>query len=92
MKYYESMDPATAEILYKQVIVEEQEDAKVSEYAQAYSEMKPAAAAAIFESMTDDLELVAKILWQMEPDKRGAILGVMDEEIAAKLTKIMDPD
>ena len=92
VKYYESMDPATAEILYKQVIVEEQEDAKVSEYAQAYSEMKPAAAAAIFESMTDDLELVAKILWQMEPDKRGAILGVMDEEIAAKLTKIMDPD
>lgn len=92
VKYYEGMDPATAEMLYKQVIVQEQVDAEVSNYAQAYSEMKAKDAAAIFENMTDNLELVAKILWQMEPDKRGAILGVMDEEVAAKLTKIMEPD
>lgn len=92
VKYYEGMDPATAELLYKQVIVQEEEDKKITNYAQAYSEMKAKDAAAIFESMTDNLELVAKILWQMEPDKRGAILGVMDEEVAAKLTKIMEPD
>lgn len=91
-KYYEKMDPATAEMLYKQVIVREKEDAELSNYAQAYSEMKAKDAAAIFESMTDNLELVAKILWKMEPDKRGAILGVMDETVAAKLTKIMEPD
>ena len=54
--------------------------------------MKPKEAAEIFEQMTDNLELVAKILWQMEADDRGKILGVMDEEVAAKLTKIMDPD
>ena len=54
--------------------------------------MKPAQAAAIFESMTDDLELAAKILYQMEAGDRGKILGAMDSEIAAKLTKIMDPD
>ncbi|MBP5414701.1 MAG: hypothetical protein ILN61_05615, partial [Lachnospiraceae bacterium] len=64
----------------------------IKNYAQAYSEMKPKEAAEIFEKMTDNLELVAKILWQMEPDARGKILGVMDEEVAAKLTKIMDPD
>lgn len=92
VKYYESMDPATAETLYKQVVVQEQEDKEIAEYAQAYSEMKPKNAAAIFEDMADNLELVAKILWQMEPDKRGAILAAMDPEIAAKLTKIMDPD
>ena len=54
--------------------------------------MKPKEAAEIFEEMTDNLELVAKILWQMEPDSRGKILGVMDEDVAARLTKIMEPD
>ncbi|MCR5799420.1 MAG: hypothetical protein K6G69_05040 [Lachnospiraceae bacterium] len=91
-KYYEKMDPATAETLYKQVIIREQEDAQIKDYAKAYSEMKPKEAAEIFEQMTDNLELVAKILRQMEADERGKILGVMDEEVAAKLTKIMDPD
>lgn len=91
-KYYETMDPATAEVLYKQVIIQQQESAEIKNYAQAYSEMKAKDAAEIFEDMKDNLELVAKILWQMEPDKRGAILGVMDPDVAAKLTKIMDPD
>lgn len=92
VKYYEKMDPATAEALYKQVIVQQEVDAEVENYAKAYSEMKPKEAAAIFEAMTDNLELAAKILWQMEADDRGKILGVMDPEVAAKLTKIMDPD
>ncbi|MCR5399552.1 MAG: hypothetical protein K6E68_08490 [Lachnospiraceae bacterium] len=92
VKYYQSMDPATAESLYKQVIFEEQVSEEVKNYAQAYSEMKPKQAAAIFEDMTDDLELAAKILWQMEPDARGKILGAMDADIAARLTKIMEPD
>lgn len=91
-KYYETMDPATAEALYKQVIIQKEEDELVKNYAQAYSEMKPKQAAEIFEQMTDNLELVARILWQMEPDERGKILGVMDQEVAAKLTKIMDPE
>ena len=92
VKYYESMDPATAEALYKQVIVKQEEDKLIKEYAQAYSDMKPKEAAGIFEQMTDNLDLVAKILWQMDPDARGKILGVMDKEVAAKITKIMDPD
>ena len=28
----------------------------------------------------------------MEAEDRGKILGVMDSEVAAKLTKIMDPE
>ena len=86
------MDPALAGSLYKQVIVEQQTSQEIIDYAKAYSSMKPAQAAAIFESMTDDLELAAKILYQMEAGDRGKILGAMDSEIAAKLTKIMDPD
>ena len=91
-KFYETMDPATAEVLYKQVIAKTQEDGELEAYAQAYSEMKPKEAAGIFEAMTDNLNLAAKILQTMEADDRGKILGVMNPEIAAKLTKIMEPD
>ena len=91
-RYYESMDPETAENLYKQVVREEAISDEIKDYAQAYSEMKPKEAAAIFEEMTNNLDLAAKILGVMEPDDRGAILGAMDPEIAARITKIMDPD
>lgn len=91
-KYYEEMDPATAEYLYKQVVGQTEESDEVKEYAKAYSAMKPKEAAAIFESMTDNLDLAARILGVMEAEDRGKILGVMDPEIASKLTKIMDPE
>lgn len=91
-KYYEQMDPATAEYLYKQVAQKIQETDEVKDYAKAYSEMKPKQAAMIFEEMTDNLDLVSRILKVMEPDDRGKILGAMDQEIAAKITKIMDPE
>lgn len=90
-KYYESMDPATAELLYKQVVQQLEEDGQVQEYASAYSEMKPKEAAAIFEAMEDDLELAAKILNAMSADDRGKILGAMNPEVAARITKIMNP-
>ena len=54
--------------------------------------MKPKEAAAIFESMTDNLQLVARILGVMSADDRGKILGVMDAAVAARVTKIMDPE
>jgi flagellar motility protein MotE (MotC chaperone) len=92
IKYYESMDPSTAEALYKEVVKEQEETQEVKDYAAAYSAMKPKQAAAIFESMTDNLDLVARILGVMSSDDRGNILGAMDSDIAAKITKIMDPE
>lgn len=91
-KYYESMDPETAEYIYKQVITQLQESKEILDYADAYSQMKPKKAAGIFEKMTDNLDLVAKILHAMTADQRGAILAEMDPVIAAKITKIMNPD
>ena len=91
-KYYEAMDPATAEFLYRQVVAEIEEEKEIQAYAQTYSDMKPKQAAAIFEEMTNNLDLVARILNEMSTEDRGKILGVMDSEIAAKLTKIMEPD
>lgn len=91
-KWYEAFDPATAEYLYKQVIITQQASAKIREYAQAYAAMKPKDAAEIFNDMTDNLNLVAKILNAMGAEERGNILAAMEPEIAARLTKIMDPD
>ncbi len=91
VKYYESMDPTTAEAIYARVIAEQAQDLEMSTYAGAYSSMKPKQAAAIFEEM-DDIELVAKILKQMSVEQRGEILGAMTPEFAARLTRIMDPD
>ncbi|MDE5932868.1 MAG: hypothetical protein K2H40_10375 [Lachnospiraceae bacterium] len=91
-KYYELIDPTNAEYLYKQVVEQLQQDAKLTDYAQAYASMEPSAAAKIFESMTNDLELVAKILNQMSAESRGNILANMDSEIAARVTRIMDPE
>ena len=91
-KFYEAMDPTTAEYIYRQVIIQLEEDKQVQDYAKAYSEMKPKQAAGIIEAMTDNLDLAARILSTMSAKARGDILGVMDPEIAAKLTKIMAPE
>lgn len=91
-KYYESMDPTTAEYIYKQVVTQLEESREVQDYALAYSSMKPKEAARIFEEMTNDLKLAARILTVMSAEDRGAIMGVMDPEVAAKLTKIMNPE
>lgn len=91
-KYYEEIDPENAEYLYKQVVAQLEADKELSEYVKAYSDMKPKQAAAIFEMMTDNLDLVAKILGNMDSNTRGKILGVMDSEIASQITKIMDPE
>lgn len=91
-KYYESMDPTTAEYIYKQVVTQLEESQEVQDYAEAYSQMKPKQAAGIFESMTDDLDLAARILKVMSAEDRGAVMGQMDPEVAARLTKIMDPE
>ena len=92
-KYYEEMDPTTAEYLYKQVVAQLEADAEIQKFAQAYSEMKPKQAAGIIEAMTDadGLQLAARILEAMSSEDRGKILGVMNSEVAAKLTKIMAP-
>lgn len=90
-KYYESIDPQNAENLYKQVVEQQEKDDDMSDYVKAYSQMKPKQAAAIFDTMTDNLELVAKILSAMKADARGDILGNMKTDTAAKVTNLMEP-
>lgn len=89
--YYESIDPKNAEVLYKQVVEQTTYDDKVQDYVKTYSQMKPKEAAAVFDTMTGDLGLVADILMNMGASQRAAILGKMNPDTAAKLTKIMEP-
>ena len=70
-KYYESIDPTTAEFLYKQVVAQMEESKEIQDYALAYSEMKPKQAAAIFEEMTNNLDLEARIVKEMAPKTEG---------------------
>ena len=67
-------------------------DAMVEDYAKTYSTMKAKEAAAIFDTMTDDFQLVADILQNMSTKARADILGKMEPENAAKITAIMEPD
>ena len=69
-----------------------QYDAEIEEYVKTYSSMKAKEAAAIFDTMTDDFDLVADILRNMSTQSRADILGKMDPENAAKITAILEPD
>lgn len=89
--YYESIDPENAAILYKQVVAQTEKSDEVKEYIATFSSMKPKEAAAIFNTMTDDLALVADILEGMNAQARADILGKMDAETAARVTEIMEP-
>ncbi len=94
VKYFESMDPTTAEFLYKQVVEDLQVSREIQDYVSAYSSMKPKEAAALFEQMTDTegIQLAARILGAMNPEDRAAIFNQMDKEVAARITKILDPE
>ncbi|MCR5640403.1 MAG: hypothetical protein K6G04_03505 [Lachnospiraceae bacterium] len=90
-EYYESIEPENAEAIYKQVVSQLQADAQIEDYAKTYSTMDPKDAAEIFNTMTDNLKLVSKILLAMDTKSRAAILGEMDVDTAAALTKLMEP-
>lgn len=91
IKYYEEMDPTTAEYIYRQVITNLQESSEVQDFANSFTSMDASSAAKILEKMPNDLNLCARILRVLSAEQRGAILAAMDAEFAAKVVKIMDP-
>ena len=54
-----------------------------------YGKMEPANAAAVLSEMTNDLNLVAKILGSMQSSKRALIMNNMAPNIAAQITTKM---
>ena len=89
--YYESIDPANAEVLYKQVVEQSTYNSQMDDYVLTYSSMKAKNAAAIFDTMTDNLKLVADILDNMDAQSRADILAAMNQDTAAKITEILEP-
>ncbi len=90
-KFYEAINPDNAEVLYKEVIEQQAYDSKVDDYVKTYSTMKPKEAAAIFDTMTDNLSLVRRILEKMTSANRANILAAMNQDTAAKLTEMLEP-
>lgn len=90
-RFYESIDPASADMIYRQVVEQTAADEEIESYVKTYSSMKPKEAAAIFDTMTDNLKLVAEILENMDTQSRADILGKMSSDTAAKVTEIMKP-
>jgi flagellar motility protein MotE (MotC chaperone) len=88
-KYYEEIDKSNAAEIYRQVVEQLQYSNAIKEKADIYKNMDPAAAAKILETMTGDVESVAKILLIMKPKESGAIMAEMDNVVAAKITKKM---
>lgn len=91
-KWYESIDSVNAAEIYQQVLEKINYTQQVKDWAEAYSKMEPANAAAILEEMTGDTDLVSAILLNMKSTQRGQILAAMDTVFAAKITKIMYPE
>lgn len=87
--YYESIDPANAEEIYRQVVEQLQYSERIKEKAEIYRKMKPAQAAKVFETMTADIDLVAQMLLTMRANESSAILANMNPTAAAKITKKM---
>lgn len=87
--FYESIEPKNAEEIYRQVIEQTEYEKAIQEKADIYRKMKPAEAAKILETMTADIDLVAKMLLTMRPSESSLILAEMDSTAAAKITKKM---
>lgn len=92
--WYETINPAHAELLYRQVIEQITYTEATNNYASTYGSMKPAQASQIFQEMTGDLDTVALILNTLSAEQRGAILGAMSADnptLAAKITQLLLP-
>lgn len=88
-KFYEGISPENAETLYKEVAEQQAYSQKIKDQADIYSKMEPEQAAAVFETMTGDLDLLAAILDNMSQSKSALILQNMSAESAAQISKKM---
>ena len=90
-EWYESIDAAYAESIYRQVISNQSANSDLKDLAKTYENMKPAEAAAVLEKMSDNLDTVAEILKAMKADSRAKVMDQMDPAFAANITKKLMP-
>lgn len=93
-RYYEEIEPDYAAELYKQVAEQYLYDEQYKDLADAYTNMKPAKAAAALYEMTGNMEIIVAILRNMEVEPRAAILNSLsdlDAVYCAKITALLAP-
>lgn len=91
IRWYESIDAANAESIYRQLLSSQSADKDLKDLAKTYENMKPAEAAAVLETMVYDLDTVARILGAMKADSRAKVMNEMDPSFAANVTKKLLP-
>lgn len=91
IEWYESIDAEAAEQIYRQVVGQQAQDDKIKELATTYADMDPKAAADILQTMSGNLDTVAKIMDNMPTSDRAEILAEMEPEFAANITKKLMP-
>ncbi|MDO5157000.1 MAG: hypothetical protein Q4D51_13660 [Eubacteriales bacterium] len=89
-KWYESIDAAHAEAIYRQVVADQAVDDEVKKVAKTYENMKPSEAAAVLEKV-GNLDVVAEVLSAMKADARAKVMDQMDKNLAASVTKKLMP-
>ncbi len=90
IEWYESIDAAHAESIYRQLLLDESADSELKDLAKTYENMKAADAAEVLEKM-GDLDAVAEILKAMKTDSRAKIMNELDPDFAANITKKLMP-
>ena len=90
IKWYESIDAANAESIYRQLLLDESADSELKDLAKTYENMKPADAAEVLEKM-GNLDTVAEILKAMKAESRAKIMNELDPDFAANVTKKLMP-
>lgn len=90
IEWYESIDAAHAESIYRQLLLNESADAELKNVAKTYENMKPADAAEVLEKI-GNLDTVAEILEAMKAESRAKIMNEMDPDFAANITKKLMP-
>ena len=88
-KFYEEINPETAEEIYRQVIEQLQYDEMIKQKADLLRNMKPGNAAKVLEEMTADLEYTCKILLSMKVTEATEIMNKMDQLFVARLLQTM---
>lgn len=91
IEWYNEIDAEHAEEIYAEIIEANMADQEIIDLAKAYEAMDPADAAAIFESMSNDLDTVALIMNNMSTDAQGEVLAEMSPEFAASVSKKLLP-
>lgn len=89
-EWYESIDAANAEAIYRQVISNQQANTELKNLAKTYENMKPAEAAAVLEKVAN-LDTVADILSAMKAESRAKIMDEFNPDFAANVTKKLMP-